>query len=121
MKILVADDDSDQVMLRCLLLEKSGFDTVQASDPASALALAGSEKPECAVIDLRFPDEESGLRLVRDLKALDATMRLLVLTGIAPARFASRPEAKLVDEFVEKSTGSANLIRKIRAAYRASI
>lgn len=115
MKVLVADDDLDQLTLRCLLLERNGFETVQASDPVSALAIAEAEKPDCAVLDLRFPTEESGLGLVRDLKALDSAIRLVLLTGARSSRLAGRSEAGMIDEIVEKSGGSASLVRKLRA------
>jgi DNA-binding response OmpR family regulator len=114
MKILVADDDLDQLTLRCLLLEQSGFQTLQASDPGSALAIAEAEKPDCAVLDLCFPNPESGYRLVRELKALDSAIRLVLLTGAQPARFANRSETELIDEIVQKGLGSANLVRKLR-------
>jgi len=115
MKILVADDDLDQLAIRCLLLEQSGFETIQASDPGSALAAARAENPECAVVDLRFPTEESGLRLVRDLKGLNAAIHLFLLTGANAARFASRSEARLIDEVFEKGSASAKLVRKLKA------
>jgi DNA-binding response OmpR family regulator len=115
MKILVADDDLDQLTMRCLLLERSGFETLQATDATSALALAETEKPECAVVDLNFPNEESGFRLVRDLKALDAAIRLVLLTGARPGVVAGRSEAPLIEKVVEKGLGSANLVRTLKA------
>jgi CheY-like chemotaxis protein len=68
MKVLVADDDPDQLSLRSMLLERSGFQTMGAADPVSAAELAASQKPECAVIDLRLPTEERGLWLISELK-----------------------------------------------------
>ena len=118
MKILVADDDPDQLMLRCLLLERSGFETVSASDAGSALAAARTEKPECAVVDLNLPTEESGLGLLRDLKALDSAIRLVVLTGARRGLLACGSEAGLVDEIVEKGLGSASLVRRLKALER---
>jgi two-component system response regulator RegA len=48
--------------------------------PAEALVLAREESPEHAIVDLKMPGG-SGLELVRDLRALDASTRILVLTG----------------------------------------
>lgn len=120
MKILIADDDVDQLSLRCLLLERSGFEIVSASDAAGALSMAQTERPECAVIDLFFPAAESGLQLIRDLKALDASLHIIVLTGARTGRFANRPETELIDEIVEKGSGSADLVRRLKALERAS-
>jgi len=115
MKILVADDDLDQLTLRCLLLERSGFETVSASDAVTALSIAKAEKPACAVIDLCFPAAEAGLQLVRDLKALNTALRIVLLTGARAARVADRPEAELIDEIVEKGLGSSQLVGRLKA------
>ena len=88
MKILVAEDDSDQLELRSLLLSQSGFETIPARDSASALQAAATHKPDCAVVDLRFPAEEHGLGLIRELKRLHASMRIIVLTGMNAAPLA---------------------------------
>jgi two-component system response regulator RegA len=44
------------------------------------MALARADCPEMAVVDLRMPGR-SGLELIRDLKALDAETKVVVLTG----------------------------------------
>ncbi len=42
---------------------RSGLETLEAADAASALQLAAACKPECAVVDLRLPTEKLGLRV----------------------------------------------------------
>lgn len=115
MKVLLADDDEDQLALRGMLLRQSGFETIEAADAISAIRLAAAQKPECAVIDLRFPTEELGLQLIRQLKALDASIHLFVLTGADPGRLARSPEKDLVDEILVKGSSSAQLIRRVKA------
>ena len=78
--ILVVDDDEilRERLVRAFLdreLEAWG-----AGDHPSALALARAESPDLAVVDLKMPGP-SGLELVRDLKALDEDLRVVVLTG----------------------------------------
>ena len=46
----------------------------------TALALAQTESPEYAVVDLRMPGI-SGLDVVRELKAIDSMTNIVVLTG----------------------------------------
>jgi CheY-like chemotaxis protein len=113
MKILVADDDQDQLALRCMLLSQSGFETIGVADADSAVELAAEHKPECALVDLRFPTEELGLRLVRDLKKLDPAMHLLLLTGTDPHWLAKAPENRLIDAIVTKGSSSAALIQRL--------
>ena len=121
MKILVAEDDSDQLELRSLLLSQSGFETIPAPDSASALQAAATHKPDCAVVDLRFPAEEHGLGLIRELKRLHASMRIIVLTGMNAARFERLPEHALVDEVIEKGASSARLVEIIKGWDRAQV
>lgn len=119
MKVLVAEDDQDQLELRSLLLSQSGFEAIPARDSAAALRAAIDQRPECAVVDLRLPAEEHGLGLIRALKALDAAMRIIVLTGMDAARLKRMPENALVDEVIVKGSSSRQLIETIRAWERA--
>lgn len=115
MRILLADDDADQLALRSMLLAHSGFETLEAPDRSSALKLAAEGKPECAVIDLRLPTEDIGLQLIRELKDLDSGMHVFVLTGGDPAQFALRPERRLVDEVIVKGSSSGYLVRQLKS------
>ena len=115
MKVLVADDDQDQLSLRCMLLARSGFETLPAGDAATATKLAEAHKPRCAVVDLRLPTAERGLQLIHDLKALDPGMHVFVLTGGDGRRLAQAPERTLIDAVLTKGSGSAVLIQKLRA------
>jgi DNA-binding response OmpR family regulator len=111
----VAEDDQDQLELRSLLLSQSGFEAIPVRDSAAALRAAADQKPECAVVDLRLPAEKHGLSLIRALKALDAAMRIIVLTGTDAARLKRLPENALVDEVIEKGSSSSRLVETIRA------
>jgi DNA-binding response OmpR family regulator len=119
MKVLVAEDDQDQLELRSLLLAQSGFEAIPARDSAAALRAAAAQKPDCAVVDLRFPAEEHGLRLIRELKRMNAAIRIIVLTGMDAARLARLPENALVDEVIVKGSSSGRLVEIIRAWERA--
>lgn len=114
MKVLVADDDQDQLSLRCMLLARSGFETLSAADAATATKLAAAQKPQCAVVDLRLPTSERGLQLIRDLKTLDPGMHVFVLTGSDERGVAQAPERGLIDAVLTKGSGSAILIQKLR-------
>ncbi len=78
--LLVVDDDDVFRERVVRALRHRGVEAVGASDHASALAVASTETPELALVDLRLPGA-SGLDVVRDLKALDASTTVVVLTG----------------------------------------
>jgi two-component system, response regulator RegA len=114
MKVLIAEDDPDQLGLRCMLLARSGFETLSAADAATATKLAAAHKPQCAVVDLRIPTSERGLQLIHDLKALDPGMHVFVLTGGNERGLAQAPERKLIDAILTKGSATAVLIQKLR-------
>jgi DNA-binding NtrC family response regulator len=115
MKILIAEDDQDQLLVRSMLLRQSGFEPIEANDISSAVHSAEVHRPECAVIDLRFPTEELGLKLIRELKALDSALHVFVLTGGDPTGLARHAERDLVEEIVVKGSSTPDLIRKLKA------
>lgn len=115
MKVLVAEDDPDQLSLRCMLLARSNFEPVGAADAATALELALAQHPPCAIVDLRLPTQERGLQLVRDLKALDPAMHIFLLTGNDSRHLARTPESSLIDAVLTKGSASAALIQKLKS------
>jgi two-component system response regulator RegA len=77
---LVVDDDAVLRGRLARALEARGFDVRSAAEVEGAIALAREDSPELALVDLRMPGR-SGLDLVRELKAIDATTNIVVLTG----------------------------------------
>jgi two-component system response regulator RegA len=78
--LLVVDDDTPLRTRLARAFRERGFQVREASDEAAALRLAREESPEFAVVDLRMPQGD-GLDVVRALKAIDATTKVVVLTG----------------------------------------
>ena len=114
MRILLADDDPDQLAVRQMLLTKFGFETFVAGDAESALALTAKERPACAIVDLRLPTPDAGLGLIRKLKELDRELHILVLTGSRSTALENRPERLLIDGIIEKGSPSAGLIQRLK-------
>ncbi len=78
--LLLVDDDATLRERLATALRARGLEVRTAGGHAQALGLARAESPELAVVDLRMPGP-SGLELLRDLKAIDAETRIVVLTG----------------------------------------
>lgn len=78
--LLLVDDDAIFRERMARALRKRGLEVQEAADYHTALAFAQEDPPEFAVVDLRMPGP-SGLELVRDLRALESTIQILVLTG----------------------------------------
>jgi two-component system response regulator RegA len=82
LSLLLVDDDPIFCSVLGKALRKRGYKVSVAHDCRSAVATAGRESPECAVLDLKFPDG-SGLSLIKVLLGLEPRMRVVMLTGYA--------------------------------------
>lgn len=78
--LLVVDDDETFRTRLVRALAARGFVVSGAATYDEAMERAHQESPEYAVVDLKLPGR-SGLDVVRDLKALDSTTTVIVLTG----------------------------------------
>ncbi|QDU66266.1 response regulator transcription factor [Engelhardtia mirabilis] len=78
--ILLVDDDAVFRDRLARAFRDRGLEVRTAANVDEALILAGDESPELAVVDLRMPGR-SGLDAVRELKSVDPTTQILVLTG----------------------------------------
>jgi two-component system response regulator RegA len=78
--LLIVDDDAVLRERLARAFRERGFEVTTAAGHAEALAAARVESPELAVVDLRMAGP-TGLELIRDLRALDAATRIVVLTG----------------------------------------
>jgi CheY-like chemotaxis protein len=66
-KILIVDDDPDNVLIITQIVEDNGYTTVSANDGKDGLELAKREKPDLITLDLIMP-EQSGILMFQELK-----------------------------------------------------
>lgn len=78
--ILIVDDQEIFRERLARAFRDRGYDVRTASDCDEALVEAREDSPEMAVVDLRMPNG-SGIDLVKDLKEVDPSTRVVVLTG----------------------------------------
>jgi two-component system cell cycle response regulator DivK len=55
-KVLVVDDNANNLLLEKDLLEVAGFEVFEAENAASAIAIARKVLPDIIVMDVRLPD-----------------------------------------------------------------
>lgn len=78
--LLIVDDDT---VLRTRLVRaftERGYEAAGADCAEQALALARTDAPEYALVDLRL-EQGSGLELLRELLAIEPAMHVVMLTG----------------------------------------
>jgi DNA-binding response OmpR family regulator len=115
-KILIVDDDPDLRQALRLRLRANRYDTVNAVDGYSAIALAYKEHPDLIILDLGLPAGDGFVvldRLQRDDKL--STIPVIVLTARDPQSSEQRSLAAGAAAFFQKPADNAELLEVIRA------
>lgn len=113
-RLLLVDDDTAGLELRQLILEREGHQVSAAGDVAAARSLFLDTRPDSVVLDLRLPETEDGLALIREFRAAAPGLRIIVLSGWTPD-LEGKPEARMVDELLAKPVRSAHLVSVVAA------
>jgi DNA-binding response OmpR family regulator len=111
-RVLVVDDDRAGLELRKLTLERRGHQVTTASDASEARSAFLSAPPETVILDLRLPQLEDGLALIREFRATAPNVRIVVLSG-ANTDLDGRPETAMVDQVLGKPVRSERLLDAI--------
>lgn len=77
---LIVDDDDVFHNRLCRALSQRNWDALGAASGEEALSIARDRSPDLVVVDLRMPGM-GGLDLIPQLRALDSSMAIIVLTG----------------------------------------
>jgi DNA-binding response OmpR family regulator len=114
-RVIVADDDDELRTLVAFALERRGFDVVQASDGAEALASIGlgpSSSDEIVVADVRMPDL-SGLELLSALRLPPSPTRVVLMTAFPDFDTRARASELGVDAFFAKPFDIEELVSAV--------
>jgi CheY-like chemotaxis protein len=77
-RVLIVDDETSIRLICRLNLRSAGFDTLEASDGASAIALALAELPDLILLDIMLPGMD-GWQVAEELAANDETREIPIL------------------------------------------
>ena len=116
-KIMIVDDDPDLRQALRLRLRANNYDTVNAVDGYSALALAYKEHPDLIILDLGLPAGDGFVvlkRLQKDDKL--STIPVIVLTARDPQSSERRALQAGASAFFQKPVDNAQLLDVIRAS-----
>lgn len=111
--ILVADDDPQILALIQRHLSRLGYEVIEATDGAEALARARERRPDLILLDVLMPGM-SGWEVARAVRA-DATLKgtpIVVLTAIGHA-VSDATSPLFADAFLDKPFDLADLERTI--------
>ena len=100
-KVLVIDDEQSIRDLLDRLLRRKGYDVVLAESGRQGLALLRQEHPDVVVLDLKMP-EMDGLTVLRQIRSLNRSQPVIVLTGSRTAEMEQQVRALGVTEYIAK-------------------
>jgi DNA-binding response OmpR family regulator len=115
-KIMIVDDDPDLRQALRLRLRANQYDTVNAADGYSAIAMAYKEQPDLIILDLGLPAGDGFVvldRLQKDDKL--STIPVIVLTARDPQSSEQRSLSAGAAAFFQKPADNAELLEVIRA------
>ncbi len=113
-RILVIEDNLDNLELVSFLLERAGFQIIQATDGRSGLEIARTEQPDLILMDLTIP-EIDGWHLAKQLKQDPATAGIPLIAMTAHILPGDRKKAidSGCDGYITKPLDIPNLIPTI--------
>jgi DNA-binding response OmpR family regulator len=118
--VLLVDDDSLVRIVARQLMERQGYQVIEAADGATALrALLEDERVDLVVLDLGMP-EMDGRAVLRAVRAAPRTAGLpvVVLTGEQQDDVEVELMNEGADDYIRKPIEPARFVARIKAALR---
>ena len=113
-RILVAEDEPDQMEFIATILEDHGVTVFKAYNGTQALEMAQSEKPDAMTLDISMPGMDV-MKLLRELKDDTelANLKICIISG--------RPELRLIlsdrhlndNGYIDKPFTESDLVGKL--------
>ncbi len=113
--VLIVDDEEAICKLISHLLEQEGFVPLVAQDGKTALQQLRTASPDTMIVDLRLPDLD-GLEILRQAKALDEDLPVVILTAHAEVHGAVEAMRAAAFDYLAKPYDHQELVRVVRRA-----
>ena len=118
-RTLIADDQPDILVALRLLLRGAGYQTEAVSSPAAVLQAIRERPFDLVLMDLNYARDttsgQEGLDLITNIRTLDSTLPVVVLTAWGSVELAVEAMHRGVRDFVQKPWDNSQLLRSLRA------
>lgn len=114
-RVLVIEDNRENLDLLVYLLESGGYAALTARDGVAGLGAAAREPPDLILCDIRMPVMD-GFEVARRLKSDPALRAIPIVAVTASASGADRDEALAAgfDDFVTKPIDPETFLQQVR-------
>ncbi len=119
-RVLIADDNEQNLELLVAFLEDLGCEIVTAGDGEQALAAIAASPPDLILLDVMMP-RVSGFQVCKRVKA-DARTRsipVIMVTALTEVADAERAADSGADAFLSKPVNRADLVGRVRTMLAA--
>lgn len=122
-RTLIADDQPDVAAALHLLLKGAGYQTEAVTTPVAALEAIKQRDFDIVLMDLNYALDttsgQEGLALITNIRELDDTLPIVVLTGWGTVDLAVEAMQRGVHDFVQKPWDNCRLLNVLRTQIEA--
>ena len=113
-RILVVEDNETNMYLIRFILEKSGYEVIEAREGAEGVELAIKNKPDLIIMDIQLPDID-GLEATKRIRAseADGDIPIIALTSFAMAGDRERALTAGCTGYIEKPINPETFMAEI--------
>jgi len=113
-RVVVVDDNANNLMLEKDLLEVAGFEVFVAENASDAIAIARREKPDIIVMDVRLPDMR-GTEAAKILRQYLETRDIPIVFVTASVMAEGKEEIKAITSsgFIGKPINTRTFAKEI--------
>ncbi|MFA7255328.1 MAG: response regulator [Candidatus Omnitrophota bacterium] len=114
-KILFIEDESDQIMMISLRLQKNGYEVISSMEGAEGIRKAVAEKPDLILVDVIMPGVD-GFEVCRRLRKNPVTKDIPIISTTAAGADDVEHQCLTAgaDDCVRKPYDSQDLLMKIK-------
>jgi len=120
LRILLADDHAMVRQGLKALLERDGFEVVEASDGHEAIQLTRERHPDVAVLDLAMP-LLNGLDAAREIRQVSPPTKTILLTMYAEDQYVLEALRAGVRGYVLKTQAGVDLVKAVHEVQRKAV
>ena len=118
-RILVVEDNKQNMYLATFLLEKNGYDVITARNGLEAIEIAKAKHPDLILMDIQLP-EMDGYEATRRIKGIPEISRIPILAVTSYAMIGDREKALSIGcvGYIEKPLNLETFVPEIEKYLR---
>ena len=113
-RVLVVEDNENNMKLICLVLKKHGYEPIQAFSGEEGVDKAIAERPDLILMDIQLPDI-NGMEAVKRIRMVDDMQEIPIIAITSYAMAGDREKILNVgcDGYFEKPIDPLTIVEKI--------